>query len=72
MADKWGGIIANGGFGHSATIDVSTWFGKATLDACVLASVLSVRGLWADHEPISQKDWCWSFRVRLRRPGRDG
>jgi len=38
MADKWSNIIANGKTGNSATIDVSVWLGKATLDACVQAS----------------------------------
>ena len=40
MADKWSNIIANGKSGNSATIDVSVWLGKATLDACVQALVL--------------------------------
>jgi len=72
MGDKWSNIIANGKSGHSATIDVNMWFGKATLDACVLVSVLGVRGLSTDREPVSQKDRRWSLRVRLRRPRRDG
>jgi len=33
MADKWNNIIASGESGNSATIDVSMWLGKATLDA---------------------------------------
>ena len=43
MADKWSSIIENGTSGYSAIIDVNVWFGKATLDACVLVSALSVR-----------------------------
>ena len=33
MADKWSSIIENDRSGHSATIDVNMWLGKATLDA---------------------------------------
>ena len=33
MADKWSSIIENDRSGHSATIDVNIWLGKATLDA---------------------------------------
>ena len=46
MADKWSNIIANSKSGHSATIDVNLWFGKATLDACV--SALCAGGLRTD------------------------
>ena len=42
MADKWSGIIENGRSGHSATINVNAWLGKATLDACVSALDLGV------------------------------
>ena len=44
MADRWSNIIANGKSLHSAVIDVNMWFGKATLDACVL----SQRQMWVD------------------------
>jgi len=70
-ADKWSNIIANDKSGHSATIDVSMWFGKATLDACVFVPVLDVRWVRTDREPTSPKDRCWSLRVRLRRHRRD-
>lgn len=33
VAEKWNSIITNGKSGHSTTIDVNRWFGKATLDA---------------------------------------
>ena len=33
MANKWSSIIENSKSGHSAVINVSPWFGKATLDA---------------------------------------
>jgi len=66
MADKWSNIIANGNSGDSATIDVSAWLGKATLDACVVFVVFGVRGPWTDRGPISHKDRCCSFRLRLR------
>lgn len=36
MVDKWTAIIENEKSGNSAVIDVNMWFGKATLDACVL------------------------------------
>ena len=42
MADKWVDIIENGESGCSATVDVNMWLGKATLDAYVLALVLSI------------------------------
>jgi len=44
MTDKWNNIIANDKSGRSATIDVSAWLGKATLDACVLCSVFGACG----------------------------
>ena len=43
MADKWSSTIENGKPGFSAIIDVNAWFGKATLDAYVLALALGVR-----------------------------
>ena len=52
MADKWSAIIENGKSGHSATIDVNLWLGKATLDAYVLALVLGVRGLRINRESV--------------------
>ena len=70
MADKWSGIIENGKPGHSAVIDVNMWFGNATLDAYVSVAVLCGRRLRTNGELISQKDRCWSFRVRLWRPRR--
>ena len=70
MADKWSGTIENGKPGHSAVIDVNMWFGKATLDAYVSIAVLCGRRLRTNGELISQKDRCWSFRVRLWRPRR--
>ena len=54
MADKWSNIIENGESGRSATIDVNMWLGKATLDACVLALVLDVRGLRINRDLASQ------------------
>ena len=39
MADKWGSNIENGKSRYPALIDVSMWFGKATLDACVSVSI---------------------------------
>ena len=63
MADKWSNIIANDKSGQSATIDVSAWLGKATLDACVQVLVLGVRGPWSDCGAISQKHRCWGLRV---------
>ena len=44
MADKWSSIIANDKSGHFATIDVSAWLGKATLDAYVRALALGICG----------------------------
>lgn len=55
MADKWIGIIENDESGHSATIDVNMWIGKATLDAYVLVLMLDVRWLWINHEPFSKE-----------------
>ena len=52
MVDKWNGIIENGKSGNSATIDVNTWLGKATLDACVSLSPLGWHGLWANRKLI--------------------
>ena len=72
MVDKWNDIIGNSETGYSAVIDVNKWLGKATLDACVLASVLGVRRLRTDGDIISQKVWCWSFRLRLWRLRREG
>ena len=46
MADKWSGIVENDKSGSSATIDVNTWVGKATLDACVSVKP-SVGCTWA-------------------------
>ena len=43
MVGKWNWIIENGKPGHSAVIDVNLWFGKATLDACVLALASGIR-----------------------------
>jgi len=71
MADKWSNVIANGKSWDSATIDVNLWFGKATLDACVLVSEFGMDGLRTDHKPISKKDRRWRFRVRLWGPRRD-
>ena len=45
MADKWSAIIESSTPGHSATVDVNVWLGKATLDACVLVLALGMRGL---------------------------
>ena len=42
MADKWSNIIANDKSGNSATVDVSAWLGRATLDAYVRVSVLGM------------------------------
>jgi len=67
MADKWSNIIANDKSGRSATIDVCVWLGKATLDACVQYSALSVCGPRVNRKAISQKDRCRSLRVRFRR-----
>jgi len=61
MADKWINIIANGKSVDSATIDVNAWLGKATLDACVLASVSSLGGLWTDRDPASQRIGAGAF-----------
>ena len=61
MADKWNGIIENGQPGHSAIIDVNVWFGKATLDACVLALALGVRGLRTNPEPTSKRIGAGAF-----------
>ena len=72
MADKWSNIIENSRSGCSVTIDVNMWLGKATLDACVLVWALSVCGLQTNREPISEQDWCWGFRVRLRGLRRGG
>ena len=36
MVDKWNVILENSESGDSAIIDVNMWFGKATLDGCVL------------------------------------
>ena len=63
MVDKWTSIIENGKSGNSATIDVNMWFGKATLDACVLISALGVREPRPDCDPVSRKDRCWCFRL---------
>ena len=63
MVDKWNGIIENGKSGNSAIIDVNVWFGKATLDACVLALSLGWRESWTDRELVCQKDRRWSFRI---------
>ena len=52
MADKWSSIVAKDKSGHSATIDVSAWLGKATLDAYVQALVIGVcQGLIAGPPP---------------------
>ena len=48
MVDKWNDIIGNSESGSSIVIDASGWLGKATLDACVLASALGVRRLRTD------------------------
>jgi len=71
MADKWSNVIANGKSWDSATIDANSWFGKATLDACVLVSAFGMYWSRTDHGPISKKDRRWRFRVRLWRPRRD-
>jgi len=63
MADKWSSIIENGKPGYSAIIDVNVWFGKATLDACVLSLALGFHRLRANHEPTSRGDRCWSLRI---------
>ena len=42
MADKWSNIIANDKSGNSATVDVSAWLGKATLDAYVQVLVSGI------------------------------
>jgi len=65
MAYKWDEIIGNSKSGYSATIDVNKWLGMATLDACVLASVLAVRRLRTDRDIIIRKVWHWCLRLRL-------
>jgi len=70
MVDKWNDIIENSKTGYSALIDVNMWLGKATLDAYVPVSASGVRE--PDRDLIFQKVWHWSFRLRLRRPGREG
>ena len=67
MADKWSSILENSKSGDSAIIDVNMWLGKAALDACVSVSALDVRRLWVNRGLTPQKDWCWSFRLRLWR-----
>ena len=53
MADKWSNIIASDKSGNSATIDVSAWLGKATLDACVEISALCARDTLTNQGAIS-------------------
>jgi len=67
LADKWSDIIEDGKSGGSAVIDVNMWLGRATLDAYVLVPVSAVHIPRANHELISQKGRCRSFRVRLWR-----
>jgi len=72
MANKWSDIIERGKSGRSAVIDANLWFGRATLDAYVSVSASGVCGPRTNHELISQKGRGRSFRVRLRRIGRNG
>jgi len=61
MGDKWNGILENSESGNSVTIDVNTWLGKATLDACVLPPPLGRHGLWINHKLISQRVGAGAF-----------
>ena len=65
MAEKWIDIIETSESGRSATIDVSMWLGKATLDAYVLELVLVMHWLRVNDEPFSKESvqelsrlWC--------------
>ena len=68
MADKWDEIIGNSDSGNAAVIDVNAWLGKATLDTCVPVPALCA---WGGRLNSSLKGRCWSFRLRLRRVGRN-
>ena len=45
LADKWHEAISRAESGQAAIIDVSFWFCKATLDACVRGSKATVMAL---------------------------
>jgi len=61
MVDKWSDIIENGKSGMSAIIDVNMWLEKATLDACVLPSLLGWHGLWTNRKLISGRIGAGAF-----------
>lgn len=56
LADKWHEVISNGESGQSAIIDVRSWFGKATLDACVPGSTTSDTYLLIDPQTELERE----------------